>query len=183
VRVITGLAKGRRLTLPRGVDLRPTSGRIKESIFNIIGPWLEGERVLDLFAGIGSLGIEALSRGASEACFVEQNARVVASLRKNLELCGFVERSEIMEMNVDRGLRFLHHRRAAFELIFIDPPYGRRLLKHTLRELERARVLAEGGLIVAEHAREELLPPRLGGLELTDQRFYGRTVVSFLRWT
>lgn len=182
MRVITGSAKGRRLLLPRGVNLRPTSGRVKESIFNIIGPWLDGERVLDLFAGIGSLGIEALSRGAAEACFVEHDARVAASLRRNLELCGFADRSEVMEMSVERGLRFLRQRRATFELVFIDPPYGRRILKPTLRSVERARVLAEGGLIVAEHARDELVPPRLEGLELVDQRSYGRTVVSFLRW-
>lgn len=122
MRVQTGIAKGRKLKSPAGTDIRPTSGRVKKSIFDTLGN-ISGTSVLDLFAGTGSLGIEALSRNAKNAVFVETEREAIKSIRDNLEKCGFTEKSEIISTDYKKAIQVLQKKAVKFNLVFIDPPY------------------------------------------------------------
>ena len=180
LRVISGKLKGRKLLALKGMDLRPTSDRVKEAIFDILQDSVEGRKVLDLFAGTGALGIEALSRGAERAVFVEGNARSCTVLQKNLEACRLQERAEVLPREIEGGINILSGRAETFDLIFMDPPYGRGLARKTLQALARGSIPAPEALIVAEHSAAENLdsiPP----LERIAQRRYGGTLVSFFR--
>jgi 16S rRNA (guanine(966)-N(2))-methyltransferase RsmD len=180
VRVIGGEFKGRRLLVPRGGKVRPTSDRVREAVFDILGPAWTFQRVLDLFAGTGSLGIEALSRGAPEAVFVEQGKGVLTVLRGNVKALGLKSRAWVLPLAVKRGIAILGERGEGFDLIFMDPPYGKGLVEKTLDEIARRGILTPTGVIVAEHSpREEILPPV--GVILSQQRRYGDTAVSFFQ--
>jgi 16S rRNA (guanine966-N2)-methyltransferase len=178
VRIIGGNFKGKKLFTLKGMDLRPTADRVKEAIFDILQNYTHGKRVLDLFAGTGALGIEALSRGADKAVFVEGSARSRAVLFKNIEACCLEEQAEVLGREVREGIRILEKRGETFDLVFLDPPYGRGLARHTLQALSRGSILAPGALIVAEHSPSENLDS-VASLERTDQRRYGITQVSF----
>jgi len=158
VRVIAGRYKGRRLKAPTWEGLRPTSDKLRETLFNILAPRIEGARVLDGFAGTGAVGIEALSRGASHVTFVERDPRAVALIEANLALCGIGA-----DYNVHRGdvLAALRHRGATFDVILLDPPYDLHPVSPTLEAA--AACLSAGGLLVLERAtrREPDIPPTL----------------------
>jgi 16S rRNA (guanine966-N2)-methyltransferase len=178
VRVIGGEFKGRKLLAPQGGKIRPTSDRVREAIFDILGPGWTFQRVLDLFAGTGSLGIEALSRGAQEAVFVEQGKGALRVLQGNLKALGLKSRSWVIPLTTKRGIGVLGEKGEVFDLIFMDPPYGKALVRETLEEIARGGVLATAGVIVAEHSsRDEILPP--SSLALSQRRRYGDTTVSF----
>lgn len=179
VRVIAGLAKGRHLKAPPGDLTRPTADRVRESIFNILAKRCMGAKVLDLFAGAGTLGIEALSRGAAEAVFVEQNHRAVEIIRENLRQCDFGDVARVIAKDVFRGLAVLSRKGEHFDLIFLDPPYGRGLAARTLQELGEGRLLAPQGMVIAEHSRHDPLAERYGLLHLVRAERYGETMVSF----
>jgi 16S rRNA (guanine(966)-N(2))-methyltransferase RsmD len=180
MRIITGTAKGRRLRSPRGRDVRPTADRVKESIFNILGNQWENTNVLDLFAGTGNLGLEAISRGARHVCFVEKSRASLKILRENVSSCGFASRATILGMEVRRALNLLGRRRESFRVIFADPPYGRGWVEKILREILIQGVLSPEGVIVMEHASHEPLARDLEALTLLERKTYGETVVSFL---
>ncbi|MCR4400694.1 MAG: 16S rRNA (guanine(966)-N(2))-methyltransferase RsmD, partial [Syntrophomonadaceae bacterium] len=151
MRVIAGKAKGRKLKAPAGLDTRPMTDRIKESLFSILGARVPGSRVLDLFAGSGAVGIEALSRGAAWAVFVDRDARAVGVLKENLGTCGMDPAAEVYRSDVQRALQVLEERGCRFDLVFLDPPYAQvrgagDLLRERLAAL-RAR-LAPGGVLV-----------------------------------
>ncbi len=147
MRVITGEARGRKLEAVEGYDTRPTSDRIKESIFNIIQFDIEGRRVLDLFAGTGQLGVEALSRGAREAVFVDTNADAIKVIKANLKTTGFDSRSRTV--NTDYRL-YLQSKPGKFDIVFIDPPYKTDLCDKALIDLVAFDILSDGGIIVCE---------------------------------
>ncbi len=151
MRVITGSARGRRLKEPKNMDIRPTTDKVKESIFNIVQFDLEGRRVLDLFAGTGQLGIEALSRGAKSAVFVDESNEAVKIIRENLEHCGLKG-----ETTRDDAIGFLS-RGGKFDIIFLDPPYASGLLDAALKKIIQFDILAEGGIIICETAGEKTL--------------------------
>ena len=178
MRVISGKLKGKRLFTPKGRDLRPTSDRVREAIFDILQNSVENRIVLDLFAGTGALGIEALSRGAKRAVFLEASSRSLAVLRKNIKACGLDRQTEVLALEVSRGIQVLSRRGEAFDLIFLDPPYGRGLARTALQAISEGEILAPGARIVAEHSSAEDLDsiPRL---ERVDRRKYGSTLVSF----
>ena len=155
MRVITGTARGRRLKELQGRETRPTTDKVKESIFSIIQFDLEGRRVLDLFAGTGQLGIEALSRGARECVFVDQRKDAVALVRENLELCRLTESARVRQGD---ALAYLKSGER-FDIIFLDPPYGSGLLEQALADITRFDICREHGIIVAESAAEQVLPP------------------------
>jgi 16S rRNA (guanine966-N2)-methyltransferase len=179
VRVIGGEFKGRILRTPQGGKIRPTSDRVREAIFDILGPVWASQRVLDVFAGTGALGIEALSRGAQEAVFVEQGKGALAVLKGNLKALGLKTRAWVLPLTAKRGIAILGEKGMAFDLIFMDPPYGKLLVGKALEEIVQGKILLPAGVIVAEHSsREEILPPL--GLEISQQRRYGDTAVSFL---
>jgi 16S rRNA (guanine966-N2)-methyltransferase len=178
VRVIGGECKGRKLSVTRGRLIRPTSDRVREAIFDILGPVWIFRRVLDLFAGTGSLGIEALSRGAEEAVFVEQGKGALTVLKGNLEALGLQARAWVLPLPAKKGIAVLGERGGVFDLIFMDPPYGKDVVGKTIEEIVRRGILAAAGVIVAEHAsRDRILPPV--DLTLSQQRRYGDTTVSF----
>ena len=155
MRVITGSARGRRLKELKGMDTRPTTDQVKEGMFNILQFDIEGRRVLDLFAGTGQLGIEALSRGAASAVFVEARKDAAALVRENLALCGMEDRSRCV---LGDALGFLSSLRERFDLIFLDPPYDSELLEKAIAHIARFDILAPHGIMVAESRAEKTLP-------------------------
>ncbi len=179
MRIGAGTSKGRRLRVPRGV--RPTQERVRGAIFHMLGDRVHGARVLDLFAGAGSLGLEALSRGADRAVFVERDPRVVRTLRANLSESGLGDRAEVWSADVLRTLARLGRGEARFDLVFLDPPYGRGLVGRTLKALAASGILAPEAVVVVESgAREE--EPLPMGFELVRDRRYGDTRVRILTW-
>jgi 16S rRNA (guanine966-N2)-methyltransferase len=169
VRVVAGVYKGRRLRAPAGRSTRPTADRVREALFSILGP-LDGERVLDLYAGSGALGIEALSRGAAEATFVDSDPRAVAAIRANLDAVGAVA-----HVHVRDALAFLADDRGTYDLVFLDPPYdsARRLAGPLSERL--GVVLSKGARIVSESDKRN---PLTLALPLADERVYGDTRIA-----
>lgn len=155
MRVITGSARGRRLKELKGTDTRPTTDQVKEGMFNILQFDIEGRRVLDLFAGTGQLGIEALSRGAASAIFVEARKDAAALVKENLALCGFETQAKCV---LGDALGYLSSLREQFDLIFLDPPYDSELLEKAIAHIARFDILAPHGIMVAESRAEKLLP-------------------------
>lgn len=177
MRIIGGFVKGRRLKAPKTFLVRPVSDKVKEAIFNILGP-LENESVLDLFAGSGSVGLEALSRGASFALFVDFLAPSLACIRANLELCGFSDKATIMKGVLPSILKRLKKIKSRFDLVFIDPPYDKNLINKTLEGLFNNKLVDAQSRIVIEHSPRE--SPECEGFEVVDCRKYGQTIISFL---
>lgn len=177
MRVITGTARGRRLMTVEGADLvRPTTDRVKEAIFSAIQFEIEGRTVLDLFAGSGQLGIEALSRGAAECWFADSAAQSISVVRKNVEHTGFTERSHIANMPFSA---FLKSAKARFDVALLDPPYERRLIQKALPLV--IEKMNDGGVIVCEHEKECVLPHNEGGWEIVKVLRHGTTSVSVYR--
>jgi 16S rRNA (guanine966-N2)-methyltransferase len=177
MRVIAGSARGRRLRAGRGLALRPTADKVKGALFNILASRfdLTSAHVLDLFAGSGALGVEALSRGAADVTFVEQAAASITVLRENLKLCGFEERARVMPMSVEKALAQLGKQGARFDGILIDPPYGEGLVERVLAAVAAHGLVAPGGWMMVEHHVEEAPQPIYGSLRLTQGRRYGKT--------
>lgn len=169
MRVITGSARGRRLFTLEGNDVRPTTDRVKEALFSIVQFELEGRRVLDLFAGSGQLGIEALSRGAAEAVFVDASKKSVEVVKKNLEVTSLSKSAVVL---CGDSLAFLKTRREKFDIAFLDPPYSTGLLQKAL-ELVPA-VMNEGGVIVCEAPPNEPMPEAAGPFRLVKKYKYGK---------
>ena len=178
MRVIAGKAKGHKLVTPSSDRVRPALDQVKEAIFNILFD-VEGLRVLDLFVGSGSIGVEALSRGASEAVFVEEWSKAVAAIKRNLKHCKLEEGARVMGKTVEKAIGILGKEGGAFDLIFVDPPYGKDMVNPTLRLLAGSPLLKEGGRVIVEHHPKEPIES-IAGLCLTDTRKYGQTLVSFL---
>ncbi len=176
MRVIAGSAKGHTLLGPKSDKIRPVLDKVKGAIFNILGD-IQGARVLDLFAGTGAVGIEALSRGAAHGTFVDGSREGVELIRRNLERCKFKESATIVKFKIPPIPPFA---KGGLDLIFVDPPYDRDLVNPTLRAIAREKLLAAGGIVVVEHSPRELIADDCG-LAIVDTRKYGQTLVSFLR--
>ena len=177
MRVIAGSAKGIQLQPVPGSGTRPISDRVKESVFNILGDWIVGARVLDLFAGTGSVGIEALSRGAAEVTFVERYPRAVSVIRDNLRNTRLQAGARIVQDDV---FRYLEGEPTAFDLIYIAPPQYQELWKATLMAPEaNPNWLLPDGLAIVQIFPKENEPLPLARLELTDERKYGSTLLCF----
>ena len=179
MRVIAGNARGRKLQAGRGRAIRPTGSKVRGAIFSILGSRydLNGLQVLDLFAGAGGLGIEALSRGARSVTFVEGDAAAARILKGNLERCGLSEQGRVIQARLPAALRRLVGT-ARFGGVFLDPPYGKGLVAATLAVLGEVDLLEPGSWVVAEHAVEEPVAERYGALRLTDARRYGKTALA-----
>ena len=180
MRVIGGNLKGKKLYSIRGTTIRPTADRLRESIFNILAFHVQDAVVLDLFAGTGALGIEALSRGAESAVFVDNNRKILSVIERNIKLCAVDKRANIIKWNIIKNLNCLKSIRTAFDLVFLDPPYNQNMVKTSLFNLDHSRSLAREACIVVEHSPLEAIPQDLLTFELADQRKYGKTLVSFL---
>jgi 16S rRNA (guanine966-N2)-methyltransferase len=180
LRIIGGELKGRKLRGVPGLATRPTADRTREAIFNILGPALHGAQVLDLFAGTGAFGIEAISRGAGGAVFIEVGREPFAVLTANILRCGLQDRALAIRWDAARNLNCLRNRESRFQIAFMDPPYHRPLVPPTLSNLHAARCLDNGARLVVEHGVEYPLPEAGPPYRLQDQRRYGKTLVSFL---
>lgn len=179
MRVIGGSLRGRKLASVHGMAIRPTADRVREALFNILGSLPQDARVLDLFAGTGALGIEALSRGARQAWFLDNAQTALQLLRKNVELCRLASQSHVMQWNIVKNLNVLHAGPPEFDLVFMDPPYDRAMVAPGLANLVDSRILAPDCVIIVEHAPSEPIDPPPAPLVLTDHRRYGQTELSF----
>ncbi len=181
MRIIAGQFRGRRLQAPRGRNIRPTSDRLRETIFNMIGCDIAGHNVIDLFAGTGAMGIEALSRGAEHVVFIDKHPRALECVRRNMEPLEVRHRWQSIRWDVGQDLRCLRALKVRFGYAFIDPPYNRGLVDRALRNLMEADAMHTRSLIVVEHDHLEGIAPPKGILSLQDQRRFGKTLVTFLR--
>jgi 16S rRNA (guanine966-N2)-methyltransferase len=175
LRVSGGEARGRPLKAPK--NIRPTQGMVKQAIFNMVGPRIEGARVLDLFAGSGALGIEALSRAAASVTFVDQQERGLAILRQNLDALGFKERAHVVRGDVVRWLEASLDAVKSADFVFLDPPYDDVVLDRALKVLDRE---VTGATVLAEHSRRQKLP-EFTRLRVDRERRYGDTMVTVLK--
>jgi 16S rRNA (guanine966-N2)-methyltransferase len=180
IRIIGGELKGRKLLTVAGKQTRPTSDRVRESIFNILGDTVRNACVLDLYAGTGAMGIEALSRGAKWAVFAENHKAALAALAENIKKCSLENRTRTFRWNILDNLNILQLHRAAFDLAFIDPPYNQGMIQPTLSHLVRSRCLVNGARLAIEHSPREPIPVDRPEFEVADRRRYGKTLVSFL---
>jgi 16S rRNA (guanine966-N2)-methyltransferase len=178
MRIIAGAFKGRRLAPVKG-RIRPTAAKVREAVFNILGSAVPAARVLDLFAGTGALGIEALSRGAAEAVFVEEHPEALKVLRRNLADLNLADRTTVWPLPVGTALKKLAGRGERFGLAFLDPPYGGGVAAAALSTLASLDVLAPGARVVVEHGRRESLPEVCGALMRLEVRRYGDTQAAF----
>jgi 16S rRNA (guanine966-N2)-methyltransferase len=177
VRVIAGAAKGRILRSPRWPGTRPITDRAKESLFNILAPHIPDQRFLDLFAGTGSVGIEALSRGCAHATFVERSAQALAGIRHNLAITGLAERADVVNRDV---FAYLREPERPFDVVFVAPPQWRGLWSRTVQLLDsRPGWLAAHAIVVAQHDPSESTDLDLSGLRPADERTYGRVRFTF----
>lgn len=178
MRVITGTARGRKLGQLQGMDTRPTTDQVKESIFNIIQFDIEGRRVLDLFAGTGQLGIEALSRGAAGCTFVDQSRDAAALVRSNLKLCRLSDRARVVQ---GEALSFLASDRERYHLVFLDPPYQTELLENALKKIAEIDILMENGIIICESPADKVLPELPQPYRKGREYRYGKIKVTVYR--
>lgn len=181
MRVISGQARGLRLKAPEGLETRPTTDRIKESFFNIISPDIYGADFLDLFSGSGGIGIEALSRGAASAVFVDESQKSIDVIRDNITRARLTDRAQVIRGNAMSVIASLGAQGRAFDIIFMDPPYAKGLVKAALDAIHISGILKDGGYIVAEQSVDEetLISD---GFEVYRIKDYKRTTkMTFLR--
>jgi 16S rRNA (guanine966-N2)-methyltransferase len=186
MRVIAGKYRSRLLKSLKGAALRPTSDRLRETLFNVLGEPVAGSRFLDLFAGTGAVGIEALSRGAAESVFIENHAPAAALIRRNLESLGISGGAHVLPLDALRGLEKIARKRQAtdsqFDFVFLDPPYAEtEQYERVLAFLGAAPFLADGSLVIAEHRRTLALPQRFGRLLQTRVLRQGDAALSFFQ--
>jgi 16S rRNA (guanine966-N2)-methyltransferase len=181
VRIIAGAYKGRRLVTPRGDRTRPTADQVRIALMDTLMPWLPGARFLDLFAGAGAVGLEALSRGAAQATFVERDARAVAALRDNIAALGVAAAARVVRGDVERELPRLAAAGARFDLVFLDAPYDTDDTAGALSTLGGAGLLTERSLVVAQHRTKRAPAARTGGLAAFRARRFGETTLTFFR--
>ncbi len=180
VRIIAGRFRGRNLAAPKSAAVRPTADRVREAVFSILGERVVGSRVLDLFAGTGAMGLEALSRGAAHAVFVDHQRSSVVLIRANLERCGVRPREgEILAMSASAAVSRLASQNRLFDLIFMDPPYGKGWIDKTLEILDP--VADTGALVIAEHHEQDSIADFLPPWKAEDRRRYGTVGVTFFR--
>lgn len=175
MRVVAGTFGGRPLKTLAGQTTRPTTDKVKGAIFNMIGPYFEGGRVLDLYAGSGSLAIEAISRGMEAAVLVERNRKAQAIIEENIKMTKAASQFQLLKTEANKALDLLD---GAFDLVLLDPPYAKEEIVKTIEHLEERGLLAEGALIVCETDKAVELPETIASVELWKQKTYGISKVS-----
>jgi 16S rRNA (guanine966-N2)-methyltransferase len=181
MRVIAGALKGQRLTTPKGRTTRPTADQVRIACLDTLMPYLEAGPFLDLFAGAGGVGIEALSRGAPSAVFVEQDGQAVAALEDNIKRLGLAGRARIFRQDVLRALQALAREGTRFGVVFLDPPYASVDAAPTLERLARGDCLLPGAVVVAQHPTKSPPPAAPGTLGAWKSRRFGETTLTFFR--
>lgn len=180
MRIIGGKYRGRKLKSISGTATRPTADRVREALFDVLGEMVKGARVLDLFAGTGALGLEAISRGASEAVLVENNPAARAAIESNLAALSADEAVRLLPLDCRSALALLGKRGDQFDLILADPPYWSREAENLLDLVGRSAILARDGMVVIEHPVKSTPGPSGPGWALIRRKEYGRTALSFL---
>ncbi len=179
MRIITGIAKGRRIEAPEGEGTRPTADKVKGALFNILQTKVIDATVLDMFSGTGNLGLEALSRGSRNCIFIEKDHKAFTILKKNIESLGFQESCEAYRQDAFTAIEKLSRRNIFPDIIFLDPPYGKEMIIKAIEEISRLEILEHNGIIVSEHDETDNLPERIGGIEAYRTEKYGRTRLTF----
>ena len=180
MRVITGLAKGRRLKSPPGKNTRPITGRIKEALFSVIGADIEDSCFLDLFAGSGSVGIEAFSRGAAEVVFVENNSKAVMIIYENLGNCGFKNRFTVLDQDALSAVTGLDKRKAKFDYVYIDPPFTLEgIFIRIMKKVDEADILNQSSSVIIRTPRNLELPTALSRLSKYRHNYYGESALHY----
>ncbi|MCP4681268.1 MAG: 16S rRNA (guanine(966)-N(2))-methyltransferase RsmD [Desulfobacterales bacterium] len=179
MRITGGQLRGRVLASLKGPDIRPTTDQVKEAIFSILGQDLSGLRGLDLFAGAGSLGLEALSRGASRVIFIDNSLKAVKLINRHLDLFGLQGSGTVLRRDLRKDIPWGHPLlKKNFDLVFLDPPYGKDLIPVLLKDISTKNMLSYGARIIAETSKTDQLPISFGNLKRIDDRLYGDTRIS-----
>ena len=182
MRIISGINKGKKLYAPEGMSVRPTSDKIKEAIFNMIGFIDEESRVLDLFAGSGNVGIEFLARGAESCCFVDISHKSLNFVKKNLEICNFKEKSKIILSNYDKAIIKLAENNEKFDYIFADPPYDLKCCDNIAQKVLEHNILKKGGMLIIESDKSEQVFENIDvDVIKYKEKIYGRTRISIIK--
>ncbi len=182
MRVIAGTQKGRRLKAPAGNRVRPTSDRVREALFSILDSRVREAKVLDLCCGTGTVGLEAISRGAAQVFFVDDHADSLQLLRENLKRCGNPPGATVFSHDawqVARHIQFLHY--APFDIMYVDPPYQLQRIERLIESLATEQIVAQNGVMIVEHFRKTGLPLEVGCLEQVRQAQYGDTMLTFFQ--
>lgn len=178
MRVVSGTYKGKSLKAVPGTSTRPTTDKVKEAMFNIIGPYFEGGLALDLFAGSGGLGIEALSRGVAKVIFVDRDGKALQTIKENIKACELEAQTEVYRNDAERALKAVKKRELVFDYIFLDPPYKKQQLVSLLNTIDKENLLNSNGIIVCEHGSEVVLPIEVGRLSQIKHEKYGIISIS-----
>jgi len=179
MRIIAGEAKGRKLTTPKNQDVRPTGDRVKESIFNLISPYVEGAIVVDLFSGTGNLGLEAISRGAEKVFFVDSSFSSITTIKRNINVTGFSNQSYVIHSHYEKALKNMTEKA---DIFLIDPPYNKGYVMDCIEKISSYDVISDGGILMIEHSNEEKVYEKFGNVELIKRKRYGDTTISILRY-
>lgn len=181
MRIIGGKYRGRKIGFPKSPHIRPTQDRIREALFNVLAPGISGVNALDLFAGSGAFGLEALSRGAKNVTFVDNNFKCIRIIKENLRNIDIENRAKILKMDAFRAIKKLSETGNKFDIIFLDPPYYKGLSKKTLISLNQYDILSHTNIIVVEHSKRDTLPYNINNIIFFKQKRFGDTVLSFYR--
>ena len=182
MRVISGKAKGSKLKALEGLNTRPTSDRIKESLFNIIAPYIQESNVLDLFSGTGNLAIEALSRGAKSAVLIDQSHDAYKTIKYNLEHTKLQQYATVYNCTYEQYLSKFYNKDTKFDIIFIDPPYNQNFIIPSVISIANANILSSDGIIIVERDYIDNIPDNISDFEVFRNVKYGRTILSFLKY-
>ena len=180
LRIIGGRLRGKKLYSVPGILTRPTADRVREAVFNILASEVVGARVLDLFAGTGCLGLEALSRGAGHAVFVDNHHQPISVIKKNIVACRVESVSQVFRSDLLNDANRIFVSGGDFDLVFMDPPYNQGLIEPTLALLDTIKLLKRDAIVMVEHTHREPIGEKITPFVVKDQRKYGKTLVSFL---
>jgi len=178
MRVVAGALKGRTIKAVKGMNTRPTTDKVKESVFNMLGPYFEGGYALDLYGGSGNLGIESLSRGIDKVIFVDKEQIAVQTIKQNIKELRLEARAEVYRNDAFRALKALNKRDIQFDLVLLDPPYKGQRLNEILKFVHDHHLLVDGGLIMAECLKEDELYKQIGPISQIKREIYGITAIS-----
>lgn len=179
MKIVSGIAKNKKIKSQKGRMVRPTLSRVKESLFEIIKPYTNECVFLDLYSGTGNIALEALSRGAKRAVMIEQNTDAVKIIIENVNNMGFEDRCRAYRNDVFRAIEILGNKREEFDIIFLDPPYKEELCQKTIEKVFECGILKDRGIIIAEHHKNERMPEEIKELKKIDERIYSDKVLTF----
>ncbi len=179
MRIIAGEARNRKIKTRKGFDTRPTLESVKESLFSIIAPYIEGSTFLDLFSGSGSISLEALSRGAKRAIMIEKDSEALKYIIENINSLGYSGKSRAYKNDVIRAIEILGRKKEKFDIIFMDPPYQDEVCTKVLKSINKAEILNNDGLIICEHHLYENLADEIAGFRKSDERKYNKKILTF----